>query len=158
MKWLWIAPAIAVVALVVLFGNRSSANRAKANHLMPVVAGEVSCLGTADCLVILIAPWCEFCKASEPLIKSLLAENGTQTKYRVNLVVSADEPAALEKHAKPFGSGTFVDRKTALAESMELRSFPVWAYFDKSGKQRHRTSGAYRDKNNLLRHLHMDQL
>lgn len=99
---------------------------------LPTLAGgetKLSSCSAPKCLTVYVAPWCGYCRAATPAIRTLrvyLADKGVATR----VVVGMDQLDALREYAKDFGPDTMLDSGRALA----VGGVPHFYVTDASGR------------------------
>ena len=132
----WMLALLIGSGLMLWRGRGASAMPAEA---IPVLGGgdvSLARCATERCLTIMVAPWCPACRQAGGMIKDLrdhLDKRGIHTR----IVVTLDQPAAIQEYAASYGPGTVVD----YAGVLHPRGVPHCYLSDARGKVLHETAG-----------------
>jgi len=153
-KTLWLIPLSGVIGAV-LFATIGTSGKVPAELASLQAARgttEKFCMGKGKCLVAFVAPWCGYCRRSQPMIQAMLGKFQSND-FRVNVVVTGDETSSMDSYASELGKGAFYDPNTAFATSIGVRGFPTWVLFDDKGTAVKSASGAFPSQEQLFAHM-----
>lgn len=131
-------------------------------HLQPAAAnasGYDPCEGKQYCVVVFMAPWCSACKATMPVVKSMMAQYSSSTMIGIKPVIgSGRSMASMEKMAAKIGTGTFLDPGGQVMQAADKNTVPHWFVIDSDGLLEKEMAGVIPNKFAMITQLGLDKL
>jgi len=121
-------------------------DKADANH-----GFEDPCKNKDRCVIVFIAPWCGYCRASEPFISALRSDAAASSTFGLKIVIGSDNASALQTKARELGDNTFLDTNGLIMSAAGVRGYPSWISTDTEGTILARLGGAQTDTSDPAR-------
>ncbi len=117
------------------------------------------CKGKDYCVIVFMAPWCSACKATMPIVKSMMRQYSSSTTIGIKPVIGRGRTTeSMEKMAAKIGTGTFIDPAGQVMQTASKNTVPHWFVIDSDGTLKKEMDGVIPFKQAMISQLGLDEL